>query len=289
MTRSISQLSFVLYLVALVILGQHARAGLIPGDLDFTGSYFFDTLDADQTGDAVQSGTLFGRVSGVDTTVGYTGTSVSSGSNPVFETLLEHGDGVAQDGDGFGGTASVTVPSSAALSDFFADTDLGEDNQPIPLVITNNSLTQPYQIWMSLSYDHTVSAAGSNSFIISDLELKRDGGALIDRELISDTDPLFGNQKNGNPFPGAGGTVSDSGLFSFSFTLAPSTQTGITLDYTMFGRVLNAGDGPITGTASHFLSVDNVVAVPEPSSLLLFGMFLAGCLRRPASRFRGRV
>lgn len=267
-------------LATIILFSTPARAGLIPADLDFSGFFFWDTFDAVEDGDATQSGTVFSKIGGVTSTTNYSGTGIDSGSNPNGGFPTHHGDGVAQAGDGYGGTASASIAAGTAGSEFFADTDLGEDNYPVPLVINNTSTTQSYKIWMSLMYDHSVEATGSMGYVISDLELKQGHSDLLDREIISDT--WLGNEKNGGAFPGFGGEVDDSGLFQFNFTLAPLTQTWVVLDHTLEGLIVPDGDS-LTGTASYFLSIDNVTAVPEPSAFLLFGLLLSGGLvrRRP--------
>ena len=114
-----------------------------------------------------------------------------------------------------------------------------------------------------------MNAQGADSIIRSDFDIELDGEKIFGSELISDT--LTGNWRNG-PYPGHGGTLAESDIISFDFLVAPGATVEVGLDYTLEDFGYGVADGSVTGSGSYFLSLDNIVAIPEPTTLSLLAL-----------------
>jgi len=273
------QIASKILIAATLVLCATGDATPIPPALTLTGAFQIDqdgSDDLDVTGGSTQSGSVFVREGGVDTTTTFSDETVA-GSNPLSGTLTDTGDG-------FGGTASGSATGPLfppPLQGYFADTDLG-DGETMPLTITNSSTTDFFRIFFSLTFSHSVFASGDDGYADSDLEIELDGIEIFESKLLSDT--FFGNEIDGTSVPGFGGTLSASGPFLFEIIVAPNGGfREITLDHTMEGAIFEPGASTIT--ADYFLSVDSVVnlgAIPEPGAYLLFGtgLFALAALRR---------
>ncbi|MEM0897320.1 MAG: PEP-CTERM sorting domain-containing protein [Verrucomicrobiota bacterium] len=278
-----SLLCSLLGLCAFLSVPAGHAAVAIPGDITITGTMEMD--DFFGSGTVIQSGRFYSSVNSVEderTYLGPPGDVLPSGS--VTANFTHHGGGVVGDGDGFGIEWNLSADSSPGDLDDTSETDikLGAGGGT-PIVVTNNSLIDTYQVFFSIQYDHTVEANGSDAFVESDLEVEINGLQIFEAEIISDTDPAFGNTINKVDTGDAGGEVTDSGTFFTSLTLAPGTFQTIGFDYTgnadAFPPIF---DGTGSGTGEIILSVDNIVLIPEPDALaLLFaGLVLTAGLRR---------
>lgn len=279
-----SQLGAVQFCVlAAAILGAvgGAKADPIPSDILVTGSYLFDVAGSSVLDTGTQSGSFYSITNGIRSESTYLDGSLQSGSNPVTGTFGQHGGGVVGGGDGFGGSSSgsagVTGPGR-----FRADFDQTLADGAQPFAFSNSSATQAYLVTMSLTYDHSVTALFGESWVRSDIEVNLNGSnAFTDAEIISDL--LYGNEKDGVALGVSGGTVSDSGVRTFSFTLAPLSVSQIEIDYTVVGEAYADPDASITASANYFLSIDNFQAVPEPaagSCLIIFAIGVCFTRRR---------
>jgi PEP-CTERM motif-containing protein len=283
----------LLVCTVLFALSAPAWATPIPAALSFTGDYQYDVTGGDElaiAGAATQSGSIFAREGGVDTPTTLLDLIVT-GSNPLSGTLTDHGNGVLGAGDGFGGLATGSA-SGTGFHGFFSDTDLG-DGEPNPLTIANSALLDTFQIFFSLTFEHTATAGGVDGWADSDLEVLLDGVEIFESKLTSDT--IFGNEIDHSPVSGFGGPVSASGSFLFSIQVGPGGFRTVGLDHTMEGtaNLFEPPDDPFSSSSvsvpGYFLSVDNVVnlgEVPEPGSYVLFGSGLLALmalrrLRRP--------
>ncbi|HBE71644.1 MAG TPA: hypothetical protein DDW52_26170 [Planctomycetaceae bacterium] len=236
-----------------------ANADAIPANLIFLGQYEYDVAnsfaDPGLIGNASHSGSIFSRVGGVDSTTTFSDGAIDSGANPLSSFFSMHGGGIAGGGDGFGGSS---VASAGLDGEFRVDTD----QVTVPLIVANNT-SQAYEIVFNLSFDHTVFSAGTASYVRSDIELNREGSAILANEIVSDT--LVSNEKGGVETGDKGGTVTDSGEMLYTFTLAPGESTAFDIDYTSENFFIPP-DGNVTSSANYFLSIDNITAVPEPAS-----------------------
>lgn len=249
----------------------------VPADLSIDADYSFDDrpFDSFAFGDASYTGSIFSRTgsanSQTDTT--YADGSVTGGSNPIVATLTHHGNGIAGGGNGFGGTTTLT--STPGDASYRADTDLDGSGDSTPVVITNSSPTRPYHLTFTLIYSHEVSALGPDAVIRSDLDLEIDGTRTFNTELITDTFNIAANVVDGDLIGTTGGTLTRSGEHSFSIVVDPGDTRTVGLDYTLetldiFGNDFYL-DGETSGVASYYLSLDNVVAIPEAGAVLQLG------------------
>ena len=267
----------------------------IPSDLILTGGvYQVDGFDTFVENSATQTGSVFGRVGGSDTTFGFTDDPGPPGSVTTLPTM--HGGGVVGAGDGYGGSATasadLTAPGSLFYfcpctlgSGFNGDTDLGDGGQTPALSIMNSSVVLGYHIFVSLTYSHSADADGDEAFANSDLELLIDDTEVFEAEIWSDT--LFGDELNDVLTGGFGANVSDSGVFQTSFVIAPGQTRTLGLDHTWAGLALDVdGSAASSLSASYFLSLDDIIATPEPGTFGLLGAALAVLA---FVRFRRRV
>lgn len=280
MSISLKNFSFVLVAVAMCgsVCSSCYATLAVPAALDITGRYSFDDrpFDSYAFGNANYTGSIFSRVGigNTQTDTTFANGNVTGGSNPIIDSLTHHGAGIVGDGNGFGGTASLT--STFGFAAYRADTDLDGSGDSTPVVITNNSLVQQYQLFFSLNFDHTVNAAGPDAVVRSDLDLEIDGTRTFNTELISDTFNDDANVIDGEIVGDGGGTLSRSGTHTFSVIVDPGDTTEIGIDYTLetldiFGNNFYLA-GTTTATGTYYLSLDNVVAVPEPGAFLRFGL-----------------
>ncbi len=275
--------SRTLLAVMATAVGLGSEAATIPADLTFSGEYLFDDTGGsfvDASGS--QSGTLFARIGGTDTTVSYVDDSVTAGTNPLAAVFTDHGGGAVGGGDGFGGTGSGSALFTfrPGLDEFRADTDQTIADGVAPFTVFNSSATVPYLVTMSLTYDHSVEATGFDAVAESDLELDLNGSSIRDAVVVSDT--FYGNEIDDTFTGGFGGTVSDSGVFAFDFVLGPGDTATMEIDYSLEGATFFPGSSA-SGSITYLLSIDNVVAVPEPAVAVLAGV---GGLIAASRRFR---
>ena len=245
---------------------------ILPSDVTIFGTYVFDTDGSFAPPAANQRGAIFSVIGGIeDSRSEYASDIVTSGNESINAVFTHHGGGIVGTGDGFGGSSSVDATDTFS---FRADTDLDNSN-PLasPLNIVNNSATQRYRFDFSLTYNHQVESTGDDAGLRSDLDLELDGERVFNSELISDT--IFGNIVDEVPVAGSGGLLSASGTHQFSFLLDPGQFSRLSLDYTMESADYPfISDGQTVGSASYFISIDNVVAVPEPVGITVFGLGL---------------
>lgn len=245
---------------------------ILPSDVTIFGTYVFDEDGSFAPPAANQNGAIFSVIGGIeDSRTEYSSDVVTSGTGRINAVFTHHGGGIVGTGDGFGGTSSVDATDTFS---FRADTDLDNSN-PLasPLNIVNNSASQRYRFEFSLTYNHQVDATGDDAGLRSDIDLELDGERVFNSELISDT--IFGNVVDGLPAAGSGGLLSASGTHQFAFVLDPGEFSRLALDYTMESADYPfISDGQTIGAASYFISIDNVVAVPEPGTMAIFGLGL---------------
>ncbi|MEM9481039.1 MAG: PEP-CTERM sorting domain-containing protein [Verrucomicrobiota bacterium] len=261
---------------------SHAAVA-IPGDITITGTMELDTFFG--SGTVIQSGRFYSSVNGVEderTFLGPPGDVLPS--DIVSASFTHHGGGAVGGGDGFGIEWNLSADTNTGDLDGESVTEifLGAGGGT-PIVVTNNSLIDTYEVFFSIQYDHTVEANGSDAFVESDLEVEVNGLEIFEAEIISDTDPDLGNTINKIETGDAGGEVTDSGIFFTSITLAPGSFQTIGFDYTgnadAFPPVF---DGTGSGIGEIILSVDNIVLIPEPNAvaLLFAGLLLTFSARR---------
>ncbi len=271
-----------LLVASVLLVGTSAKADLIPNEVAIFGTYVFDENGSFAPPAANQSGTIYSIIAGVENAkTEYTDATVTLGNEDISALFSQHGGGTVGSGDGFGGNALVDATNTFA---FRADTDLDDSNSlASPLNIVNNSALQRYRFEFSLTFDHQVDASGADAGLRSDIDLELAGNRIFNSELISDT--VIGNIVNGAPASGFGGLLTASGTFQFSFELDPGEFTEIGFDYTMESAAYPfISSGQTVGSASYFLSIDNIVAVPEPSSLALVGVVVFGLVYRRRRR-----
>jgi len=235
-------------------------------DIAITGEISFATGYALVTGNATQSGGFSVAQGGVATTSTFADTTVS-GLNPLLGTLTDFGDG-------FGNNVSATA--SAQDSHF----GIGND---ITLNISNSSLTDTYKITFKIDFSNSVDSGGADAFVHSVYDIRNPSNTeVFFTELITDT--VNGNTKNGVSDVTLGGLVEDIGISFFDVVIDPGQSLTYIGAYTLWN---NSGVYSRTGSASAdfsaFLSVDAItnltnppITVPEPSTMLLFGVGLFG-------------
>ncbi len=254
----------------------------VPAALSIDADYRFDDRfrQSFAFGNATYTGTIFSRVgvANTQTDTSYSDGDVTGGSNPIIATLTHHGNGVVGGGNGFGGTTTLT--STRGFASYRADTDLDGTGGSTPVVIINNSLVQAYELFFTLTFDHEVTATGPDAVIRSDLDLEIDGFREFNTELISDTFNENANVIDGEIVGDDGGTLSRSGEFSFSIIVDPDDFRTVGLDYTMETLDIEGFTfyrrGITAGEASYYLSLDNIVAVPEVGAALQLGCLCLG-------------
>lgn len=277
---------------------------MIISDVVVSGTLGFSEGDSFIFGDdAGQDGEFTARVGGTDMTFGYTD-DLADTVDVIAATLTHHGNGGGVGGgltgDGFGGEAyaraeAVFEPAFVVPDvDLRAAIDLDGTFNSTWLSFANSSPTQAYRVDLILEYSHAVFASSSEfvgAMMDSDLDLTIDTAVpqVFESEIRSDTD--FGNEENDSPIAGFGGYVERSGIVPFSFTLAPGQTIEVDMDYTLraeiYECICGGGDGFVesgifdvndnfVSDNRFFLSVDNVVAVPEPGAALFLIWLSAG-------------
>ncbi len=269
---------------------------MIVSDIVVSGTLGFSETDSFFFGDdAYQDGEFTARVGGADMTFGYTD-DLADTADVIAATLTHHGNGGGVGGgltgDGFGGEAharaeAVFEPAFDVPDvDLRAAIDLDGTFNSTSLSFANSSPTQAYRVDLILEYSHAVFAASmgpAGAMMDSDLDLTIHTAVpqVFESEIRSDTD--FGNEENDLPIAGFGGYLERSGILPFSFTLAPSQTIEVDIDYTLRAEIYECVCGGGAGLVESgifdvndnfvsdnrfFLSVDNIVAVPEPGAAL---------------------
>ena len=237
--------------------------------------------DFEGSNNAVSEGTFYATVGGADVTRNYLGPPGSVlPTDRIMTQLTHHGGGVVGDGDGFGYTWEMNVEPRPRPRPFDTVTDLflGAGGGR-PLRIENNSVDTVYRFFLSLEYQHLVAAFGPDAYVESDLEIWVRRNEVFEAEVISDT--LFGNSINNSPEPDSGGVVRDSGIYSLSLILEPGESTSIGFDWTGEAAGIDIGNRRNRGRAAGFLSLDNIVVIPEPSGpATLLGLMALGLVMR---------
>ncbi|MEM9367404.1 MAG: hypothetical protein AAGD07_15545 [Planctomycetota bacterium] len=265
-------------LLSTVIIADLASAAVvIPSDIIAGGNHFFDAVNSFEGPKVSSTGSIYAVVGGggAPTTIKtYIGDVLSPDPNAIDTALTHHGNGVVGAGDGFGGSAIIRGTTDVDTS-FRADIDLDNASPGFsqPLVFFNRSATQSYEVSLSLAYDHDVQASGPDAGIRSDFDLTVNSTKVFGSELVSDT--MTGDFFNG-PLASTGALLEDDGIFQFSMVLSPGQISTVGLDHTIEGPASGFKSGTVTGNATYFLSLDNVTAVPEPSSVLLGALLVIG-------------
>lgn len=250
-----------------------ASGDLIDSGVSVTGDLVFNQAESMAFGNGVVGGTFAARENSFETPSSFIG-NVVIGPNPVSGDFVRHGGGITSRGDGLRISASgQAIGEESGFRAIMSQPSLGGT---APMVFDNQTQTT-YVFDMSVRYNHSVNATGTEAFGSSAYSLSLDGSNLLDVNVISDT--IFGNVLNGQPVAGTGGEVSELDVFTFQFELAPGMSRTILIDY-MFEGVSASADATVTGFAASFLSIDNVSAIPEPSSTAAMMMIGMWCLSR---------
>ena len=133
-----------------------------------------------------------------------------------------------------------------------------------------------------------MNTAGNDAYTESQFSIMNAAlNELFFTHLISDT--LNGNKKNGNS-TGFGGTESDNGFDTLTFTLNPGDSLAFSGAWTLRSFI---ADGSASANLATFISVDSVTGsggnpnpVPAPATWLLL-MIGAAAMRqfRPVARY----
>jgi hypothetical protein len=245
------------------------QAAVIPIDIDVQAQTTFD----EGYGDGVSSGNFSLKNGGATTTSTYAGATVT-GTNPLTNSLVNTNDGI-----GFTGSANTT-------DDFF---NVGFDST---IDVTNNSVSDIYDIVFKLEFSNMVNASGGDAFADSEFFLLANGLEIFFTDLLSDS--VNGNEVagDGGPAPYFGSLLETNTLF-FNFALNPSDLLTLSLSWTLDGGVDNSfAAGQSDFNFSQFLSIESVTlrggqvppSVPAPGSLSLFVIALVGLVARNARK-----
>lgn len=261
-------------LSALVMVAAVSAANATPitSDLSISGSAQFDAGFAagELAGDATQSGNLNITQGSVNSSSSFSGATAPT-SNPLNGIFTQTGDGV-----GFTGVANGNSSDQYGIG-----INLG-------INLANSSAITTYVVVFRVDFSNLVNTAGNDAYTESQFSIMNAAlSELFFTHLISDT--LFGNKKNGNFTAGFGGTESDNGFDTLTFTLNPGDSLAFSGAWTLRSLIT---DGSASANLATFISVDSVTGrggnpnpVPAPATWLLL-MLGAAAMRqfRPAAR-----
>ncbi|MDG2224581.1 MAG: hypothetical protein P8L85_24580 [Rubripirellula sp.] len=263
------------------LLGSPSYAGLIIDanikfDLGAAAINFFD--------DASQGGAFFVEAGGVQTTSTFSGAVVPvSESEELIGSLTEVGDGI-----GFNVTANAKSEAGGSGGGF-------EVQFNATLSVSNNSLTDTYEVIFKSSFDGLVDADGVDAYADSrfELDLTNPTDSFLS-SIVSDT--TLGDFRDDVETGNSGEELRDSGMPRFSLTLAPGESQVLEIDYLLVGGAFES----ISSSVGSFESVTEIQSitnltqsshlVPEPSTFVAgLGVISIAVFRRvPRSRKRRR-
>jgi hypothetical protein len=243
------------------------QAAVIPIDIDVQAQTTFD----EGYGDGVSSGNFSLKNGGTTTTNTYAGATVT-GTNPLTNSLVNTNDGI-----GFTGSANTTDD----IFNVFFDSEIN---------VTNNSVSDIYDIVFKLVFSNMVNASGDDAFADSEFILNANGSEIFFTDLKSDS--LNGNEvagEGGDPNPYFGSLLEADTLF-FNFALNPSDLLTLSLSWQLDGGDFEGGESAFE--FSQFLSIESVTlrggqvppSVPAPGTFSLFVIALVGLVARNARK-----